>query len=91
MDPDVALAELKRALGEAMAAADGDSNDDEIQAWQEVGDKLTGLMEWFEKGGYLPKAWRNAARSTVGQMSREQTIEQHPQAAEMFGGGPVPG
>lgn len=57
MDPDAALQILREALSVAREAADGDSNDAEIEAWQEVGDAIENLDDWLSKGGALPSGW----------------------------------
>ena len=57
MDPDVALQEIRDAISEAEALADGDSNDAEIAAWQEVGERFAALDQWMSRGGFPPKEW----------------------------------
>lgn len=51
MDPDKALAELREALQEL-------ANDPD--AWEDVIEKFEALDGWLSKGGFLPKAWREA-------------------------------
>lgn len=63
MDPDAALLALRTAITEAQDAADGDSNDEEIEAWQTVGELFDALDEWLRAGGFLPKEWRDRRRS----------------------------
>lgn len=43
MDPELRTG-LKTRLDAARKAADGDSNDEEIQAWQEVGELVDVLL-----------------------------------------------
>ena len=57
MDPNAALASLREALADAREAAEGDSNDAEIEAWQEVGERIDALDQWLSNGGFLPSAW----------------------------------
>jgi hypothetical protein len=59
MDPNKTLASLRAALEDARAAAEGDSNDAEIEAWQEVGEYVEALDEWLTKGGFLPDDWES--------------------------------
>lgn len=52
------LTDLREAVRDARATADGDSNDDEIEAWQEVGDlieRLSGSAR-FSCGRHLTSA-----------------------------------
>lgn len=76
MDPDELLGMLRDALADAKVAAAGDSNDDEIVAWQQVGEYFTDLDEWLMKGGYLPRPWQEAARRTVTKINRETWANQ---------------
>lgn len=64
MDPDEALQQLREALSVAREAAEGDSNDAEIEAWQEVGDCVEALDDWLSKGGFLPGGWNPEPRPT---------------------------
>lgn len=57
MDPDLALQILREALNVAREAAEGDSNDVEVEAWQAVGDAFENLDNWLSKGGALPESW----------------------------------
>jgi hypothetical protein len=61
MDPNTALDNIRAAIIVAQAAADGDSNDAEIEAWQEVGEAFQALDEWISKGGFLPDEWKAAS------------------------------
>jgi len=60
MDPNQTLANLRAALTAAREAADGYSNDAEIEAWQEVGDHVEALDSWLSQGGFQPSAWVSA-------------------------------
>lgn len=57
MDPNETLRELRESVRRAQRAADGDSNDAEIEAWQEAGEKILALDEWLSRGGFLPDDW----------------------------------
>lgn len=63
MDPDVTLARIRDAIVSAHVAADGDSNDEEIEAWQSVGELFEALDGWLSSGGFPPKGW--APRPTI--------------------------
>lgn len=91
MDPNAVLAALRAAIREFEECADGIAGDPEHEAASEVADKAASLIEWLDKGGFLPRDWRSAAQATVDQISLEQAVAMYPQAGVMFGGGPVPG
>jgi hypothetical protein len=57
MDPNTALANLRSALDRAERAANEESNDAEIEAWQEVRELTRSLDDWLSGGGFLPSAW----------------------------------
>jgi hypothetical protein len=57
MDPDTALANAREAAKVAAEAANGDSNDAEIDALREALEAYQALDEWLTKGGFRPKAW----------------------------------
>jgi hypothetical protein len=57
MDPNAALEAMRQAIKALRAAAEGDSNDAEIQAGHDVADYAEGLDEWLCKGGFLPDPW----------------------------------
>jgi hypothetical protein len=78
MDPNEALRRLRAAIARARQLADGDSNDAEIEAWQEVGEYVQALDDWLSKGGFLPNAWLSAP--PAGQLADPEPL-----------GGPVPG
>lgn len=57
MDPDETLKEIRRLIAKAGSLADADSNDAEIEVWQEVGSLVEDLDGWLSKGGFPPAAW----------------------------------
>ena len=58
MDPNATLAEIRRLRLALTEAADGDSNDDEIELGQELADAFELLDGWLSNGGFLPRAWQ---------------------------------
>lgn len=62
MDPDAALQLVRDGIVELRAAAEGDSNDAEIEAAHELADAVQALDEWLSKGGFLPADWRGVPR-----------------------------
>jgi hypothetical protein len=58
MDPEQTLADLRAAISRLRAAADGDSNDDEIQAGHDVAEAASALDDWLSAGGFLPSDWQ---------------------------------
>jgi hypothetical protein len=69
MDPNAALAALRAALTKARAAAEGDSNDAEIEAWQEVGDYIEEMDQWLTRGGFAPNEWTVPTPDASGPIS----------------------
>ena len=57
MDPDVALFAARAALKVADDAAEGDSNDAEIDALREAVDAYRALDCWISTGGFPPESW----------------------------------
>ncbi|MFI5736200.1 hypothetical protein ACIA49_39160 [Kribbella sp. NPDC051587] len=57
IDPNAALRDLRDAASRARIAADGDSNDTEIETLQEVMEHAEALDEWLTAGGSLPSRW----------------------------------
>jgi hypothetical protein len=57
LDPDAALRDLRDAAARARLAAEGDSNDTEIETLQEVMELADALDEWLTAGGSLPSRW----------------------------------
>lgn len=57
MDPDAALKELKELIKAKEEFAFGHG-----EFWQHDDDRLfdltVGLVDWLDKGGFLPKAWQ---------------------------------
>ena len=58
MDPDETLRQIRDGIEQARNAASGDSNDAEIEAWQDVGHWFDALDRWLTSGGFLPRDWR---------------------------------
>lgn len=63
MDPEVALATIRRLIGEIHAA---DNLRDQAVLGENLADVVEGLDEWLCKGGYLPDAWKVQAFSGPG-------------------------
>lgn len=56
MDPNAALATMRRLLG----GRDADGNWYSESEAQDFADLFEGLDEWISNGGFLPSEWRNA-------------------------------
>lgn len=79
MDPNKALADIRTELdgyadaaAKARQAAEGDSNDDEIERLQtalayadDLHDRMQNLDEWLTRGGFLPTPWASAEAPTA--------------------------
>jgi len=61
MDPNETLRQIRDGIEVARIAADEDSNDAEIQAWQEVGELFDALDAWLSGGGFHPGDWWGTA------------------------------
>jgi hypothetical protein len=56
VDPDVTLAEARRAAQAVTAAIDG--RGDLAQAAETLAERFRALDEWLCRGGFKPRAWR---------------------------------
>ena len=76
MDPDEALKNARKALSrlrtlESMRLDTGLSDEPEIGAddarelLSELADAFAALDQWLSAGGFLPRAWRDAARNST--------------------------
>lgn len=60
MDPNKALEDLRSAIATLRKAAEGDSNDAEIEAGHAVADAVEALDQWLSRGGFVPDAWEGS-------------------------------
>lgn len=65
MDPNEVLRRALKARKAAEEAADGDSNDAEIRAWQEYGEHTDALFTHLSNGGW-PPLWQTIAAEVLG-------------------------
>jgi hypothetical protein len=56
MDPNAALAEIRKELGQVREAIEGDG--DLVDSASCLVDAVEALDEWLSKGGFQPDAWR---------------------------------
>jgi hypothetical protein len=89
MDPNEALRRLRAAIARARQLADGDSNDAEIEAWQEIAEYFQALDDGCRRAGSCPR------RAVAGRRRRSARAagtlaDGSPLPVEPLGG-PVPG
>lgn len=65
MDPNELLRLALDARKRAGEAAEGDSNDAEIQYWQEYGEYTDDLFTWLSNGGFQPN-WARIVAEVLG-------------------------
>jgi hypothetical protein len=65
MDPNQALTDAREAAKVADEAAEGDSNDAEIDALRDALESYRALDEWLTRGGFLPTDWRDSRRRPI--------------------------
>jgi hypothetical protein len=61
MDPDVALQEIRTAMGDWLDAEDDALDVNSIAAGDRLVSNFQALDDWLSKGGFLPAGWEKKA------------------------------
>jgi hypothetical protein len=71
VDPDELLSRIREAMAEWRVADSRGQTEARADAAETVVHGLEDLDEWLMKGGYVPKAWEEAAKRTMTKVNRE--------------------